>query len=111
MDGRNPFRTTQEPWETIVRWYLQRNHCSRGFLGSAESDILTGQELEHRARRKPQKLMTTAAAGGAALLEARFFCFFFGFLFFFFFVIFLLFLLRFYIRRRGPTAEGPGLFA
>ncbi|CAJ1327321.1 unnamed protein product, partial [Effrenium voratum] len=26
-------------------------------------------ELEHRARRKPQKLMTTAAAGGAALLE------------------------------------------
>ena len=24
-DGRNPFRTTWKPWESIVRWYLQGN--------------------------------------------------------------------------------------
>ena len=23
VEGRNPFRTTLKPWETVVRWYLQ----------------------------------------------------------------------------------------
>ena len=26
VDGRNPFRTTLKPWESIVCWYLQGNH-------------------------------------------------------------------------------------
>ena len=29
VDGRNPFRTTWKPWETIICWYLQGNHHSR----------------------------------------------------------------------------------
>ena len=29
VDGRNPFRTTLKPWETIVCWNLQGNHHSR----------------------------------------------------------------------------------
>ena len=29
VDGRNSFRTTLKPWETIDCWYLQGNHHSR----------------------------------------------------------------------------------
>ena len=33
MDGRNPFRTTLKPWETMFCWYLQGNQIIPGFLG------------------------------------------------------------------------------
>ena len=29
VDGRNPFRTTWNPCETVVGWYVQGNHHSR----------------------------------------------------------------------------------
>ena len=29
VGGRNPFRTTLKPWETIVCWYFVGNHHSR----------------------------------------------------------------------------------
>ena len=29
VDGRNPFRTTQKPHQTIVGWYLQGTHRFR----------------------------------------------------------------------------------
>ena len=31
VDGRNPFRTTLKPWETIIGWYLQKNTSFQGF--------------------------------------------------------------------------------
>ena len=35
VDGRNPFRTSLKPMETIVCWYLRRESSFQGFLGGA----------------------------------------------------------------------------
>ena len=72
MDGRNPFRTTLKPWETIVRWYLQGDRKKmQGFLGGP-STVCQGLQAEEQEQLPLEDRRFRSRGCGATAMSGTF---------------------------------------